>query len=220
MKNMKQNWLALLFLTLDLLLALLIVVNGYRQTSADEPDPTPTVVITATSTPTQVPTPTFTVTPTFTPTPSPSPTPVPTSTPSPTPSPVVMKGQTKFKSYMSYKAITLTSSDQYKLQQIAYTGDYGLRMVDDRYCVALGSRWAKKIGTKLDVYLDDGTVLKVILGDQKQDRHTDSTNSFGLHNGDVLEFIVDMGSLPDMVKAYGSFHVIFGGLVVRMEVVE
>lgn len=218
MKNMKQNWLALQILALDLFLALFIVVNGYRNTSDEEPDPTPTVVITATSTPTKVPTPTSTVIPTFTP--SPSPTPDPTSTPSPTPSPVVMKGQTKFKSYMSYKAITLTSSDQYKLQQIAYTGDYGIRMVDGRYCVALGSRWGKKIGTKLDVYLDDGTVLKVILGDQKQDRHTDSTNSFGLHNGDVLEFIVDTGSIPDVVKTCRSFHVIFGGLVVRMEVVE
>ena len=44
-----------------------------------------------------------------------------------------------FKAYMSYTAITNTSSPQYKLQQQAYTGNYGIRMVDDRYCIAVGS---------------------------------------------------------------------------------
>ena len=32
----------------------------------------------------------------------------------------------RIKSYMSYKNITSRSSDQYKLQQMAYTGTYGI----------------------------------------------------------------------------------------------
>ena len=44
-----------------------------------------------------------------------------------------------FKSYMSYKCITNRSSKQYKFQQECYTGNYGIRMKDGRYCIYLSS---------------------------------------------------------------------------------
>ena len=50
-----------------------------------------------------------------------------------------------FKSYMSYKTITNKTSKQYNLQQKAHTGDYGIRMVSDRYCVVLGTYFKKEM---------------------------------------------------------------------------
>ena len=152
-----------------------------------------------------------------TPTPTPEPTPV-FERPEPIPEP--FSGQWSFKSYESYKSITNTSSPQYALQQEAYTGDYGIRMVDGRYCVAMGSYWATEIGTKMDVTLETGEVIPVILGDNKQDIHTDSTHKYGLDNHDVLEFIVDMSEIPTEVSNCGSFNCIFEGKVSKVEIVE
>lgn len=163
-------------------------------------------------------TPTPTNKPTFTPTSTPTPT--PTSTPSPTPLPDPFFGQRTFKSYENYRNITRVDSPQYKLQQEAYTGDYGIRMVGDRYCVAMGSYWAKKIGTKLDIYLESGQVIKVILGDNKQDRHTLENHRVGADNRDVLEFIVDLEAVPQRVRDTGNLNYLFPGKVAHVEVVE
>lgn len=199
-----------------IILCLLILARTPFKDNMEKPTEAPTEVPTVT--PTETPTPTPTVTPTPSPEPTPTPTPEPTFTPTPTPKAV--SGQTTFKTYMSYKAITLKSSPQWKLQEKAYTGDFGIRMVDGRYCVALGSAWAREIGTKLDVYMDTGEVIKVILGDCKQDIHTDKTNRYGSRNGDVLEFIVDTAAMPKEVKNCGNYGIIFRGKVVRMERVE
>lgn len=109
-----------------------------------------------------------------------------------------------FKSYMSYKTITSTNSKQYKLQQQAYTGDYGIREVDGRYCVAIGSYFTSEIGTLFDLVLENGTVIPCILADQKADRHTDSKNIVTTHNGCMSEFVVDMSSLQSSAKLHGD----------------
>lgn len=108
-----------------------------------------------------------------------------------------------FKSYMSYKAITSKSSPQYKLQQQAYTGEYGLRMVEDRYCIALGSYYTTKIGTKVDVVMANGSILKCILGDMKANIHTDSQN-IRAQDGSVVEFLIDKNSLHPMARRMGN----------------
>lgn len=94
------------------------------------------------------------------------------------------------KSYMYYQAITNTSSKQYRLQNRAYTNSEGLRMLNGRYMIALGSRYSINIGQYVDLVLDNGTIIECILGDAKSDRHTDVTNSIAL-DGSVAEFIVD-----------------------------
>ena len=108
-----------------------------------------------------------------------------------------------FKSYMPYNAITNKSSKQYKLQQKAYTGDYGIRMVDGRYCVALGTHFQKEIGTYFDLVLKNGTVIKCVLGDIKANKHTKKDNITSL-NGCVSEFIVDSNSLVKNAKTSGD----------------
>lgn len=110
-----------------------------------------------------------------------------------------------FKSYMPYKAITLKTSKQYKLQQqYAYTGEYGIRQVNDRFCVAVGSYYTKEIGTYLDLILENGTVIPCILADQKADHDTDSNNKITEHNGCLSEFVVDSSSLYRLAKTYGD----------------
>lgn len=110
-----------------------------------------------------------------------------------------------FKSYMSYKCITSKSSPQYILQRDrAYTGTYGIRQVDGRYCVAVGSYFTKEIGTLIDLVLENGTVIPCIVSDQKADIDTDSQNIMTTHNGCVSEFVVDTKVLVRMAKRMGD----------------
>lgn len=114
-------------------------------------------------------------------------------------------GNSGFKSYMPYTAITSKNSPQYKLQhQYAYTGNYGIRQVNGRYCIALGTYYSKQIGTEIDLILKNGVVIPCILSDLKADRDTDSSNKVTLHNGCVAEFIVDRSSLYRMAKRMGD----------------
>lgn len=107
------------------------------------------------------------------------------------------------KSYMDYRTITSKSSRQYKLQQIAYTGDDGIRMVNGRYCIALGSYYTTKIGQYVDIELENGVIIPCILADCKSDRHTDSLHQ--IHkDGSVVEFVVDTKLLPRLVKLMGD----------------
>lgn len=110
-----------------------------------------------------------------------------------------------FKSYMSYRAITSKSSKQYKLQnQYAYTGKYGIRQVDGRFCIAIGTFSNAKIGSYIDLILENGTVIPCIVSDFKANVHTDSTNKITSHNGCVSEFIVDMNNLNVTAKKMGD----------------
>lgn len=110
-----------------------------------------------------------------------------------------------FKSFMPYQAITSKSSPQYKLQRsYAYTGNYGIRQANGRYCVAVGSYYASEIGTYIDLYLQNGEIIPCILSDQKADIHTDSKHIKTKDNGCVSEFIVDMDNLDSKAKKHGN----------------
>lgn len=124
-----------------------------------------------------------------------------------------------FKAYMSYKTITNKSSNQWKLQQTAYTDGLGLRKVGEYYCVALGSYYGTEIGTKYIIKLDTGVQFGAILSDCKMDIHTDSTNRYVPQNGNVVEFLVDTNKLDPGVKRLGtvSFYDKFKGNIVSIE---
>ena len=110
-----------------------------------------------------------------------------------------------FKSFMDYRTITNIESQQYKLQQhYAYTGEYGIRMADGRYIVAIGTYFTPNVGQYFDIILENYTVIPCILGDQKADVDTDSNNIITKHNGCMSEFIVDSDMLNDDVKFYGD----------------
>lgn len=110
-----------------------------------------------------------------------------------------------FKSFMPYTAITSKTSCQYKIQHnFAYTGDYGIRQVNSRFCVALGSAIDAPIGTYVDLVLKNEEVIPCILADQKADKDTGSDNLTTQSNGCVSEFLVDMSSLVSDAKIRGD----------------
>lgn len=111
------------------------------------------------------------------------------------------------KSYMSYKAITSRTSPQYKLQQIAYTGTHGIRQVNGRFCIALGSAYTKVIGTYVDIILENREVIPCILADQKQDIHTDETHRV-CFDGSLVEFVVDTDYVINRVIKSGDLSVV------------
>ena len=114
------------------------------------------------------------------------------------------------KSYMDYRTITSTNSKQYKLQKaLAYTDDNGLRMVNGRYCVVVGSYYTTTIGQYIDIELENGKIIKGILADCKADIHTDSTNRIN-PNGSVVEFVVDVNTLDSTAKKMGDISYING----------
>lgn len=110
-----------------------------------------------------------------------------------------------FKSFMDYRTITSTGSKQYELQnQYASTGDYGIRVVDDRYCVAVGSRFSMEIGQYFDLILENGEVIPCVMADLKSDVHTESNRVVTAHNGCASEFVVDANSLGYDVRLHGD----------------
>ena len=112
---------------------------------------------------------------------------------------------TGFKSFMDYDSITAVDSLQYEIQNsYATTGNYGIRMIDNRYCIALGSHFSNNIGQYVDLILKNGTVIPCILSDQKDDIHTDYNNIVTIHNGCLSEFIVDINSLDKNVLKHGN----------------
>lgn len=109
-----------------------------------------------------------------------------------------------FKSYMPYTAITSKSSPQYKLQCKAYTGNYGIRMVDGHYCVAIGTGFNADVGTYFDLILANGTVIPCIVADIKADKHTDSRNMVTKISGCLSEFITNSKTLNHKAKQMGD----------------
>lgn len=113
-----------------------------------------------------------------------------------------------FKSFEPYTCFN-PRYKQYKLQQHAYTDENGLRQVDGRYCIALGTHFFDTvtndiIGTYIDLVLENGEVIHCILGDIKADEHTDANNIKTVDNGCLSEFIVDKSMLPKKIKTMGD----------------
>lgn len=118
-------------------------------------------------------------------------------------------GYGSYKCYMDYRTITDTSSPQWQLQQGAWTDEDGLRRVDDRYCVALGSAFGSMIGTNYIIELETGEMLRCVLADQKADRDTNAEHTADM-NGAVVEFVVDTPCLSDTVRSMGDISYIEG----------
>jgi hypothetical protein len=125
----------------------------------------------------------------------------------------VPDGDTSFKSYMDYKCITDRNSPQYKLQGECWTDKNGLRRFGDDYVIAVGSYYAESVGERLEITLDSGDKFTAVVGDFKADSHTDSTHRYyPMSNGDknVIEFIVDTGSLDKKAKRMGDISYVDG----------
>ncbi len=118
----------------------------------------------------------------------------------------VPKTNTSMKTYMHYKTITNKSSEQYKLQNRddVWTDEEGFRRLGDKFIVAVGTYYSKEVGQELIIELDNGTTFDAIVGDIKDDKHTDSTNRQHKVDKSVIEFIVDLKKLDNTIKKMGD----------------
>lgn len=113
------------------------------------------------------------------------------------------------KKWMDYRVFG-GNTRQNKLQQYCITDSFGLRGVDGMYCIAVGSRFGTEIGQRIDLILKNGTVIPCVMGDQKANVHTDSTNTFSntTHNLCCSEFIVDTHKLKHEAAKRGDISFI------------
>lgn len=125
----------------------------------------------------------------------------------------------EFKAYMDYRCITDRSSDQWKMQQKAITYKNGIRMYDGKFMVALGTYFTDRCGKSFRITLDSGISFDVIVGDIKDNRHTDKTHSYTL-GGNVIEFIVDTRKISRESRIRGdmSFSGFYGEIVSIKEI--
>jgi len=126
-----------------------------------------------------------------------------------------------FKSFTDWQLVTASDTPQYKLlRSESYSGDYGIRMVDGRYCVALASSFNCRIGQKFDIILENDEIIPCIMCDQKDDLDTDGM--YTLDNGCATEFYVDTNILYHPAKHAGDLSEIPGwnSSVVKIKVYE
>lgn len=112
------------------------------------------------------------------------------------------------KTYMDYDTIKSYVSNQYKLQTLAQTDKNGLRVVNNRYCIAIGTYFNAPVGQYVDIVLSNGTVIPCIIGDIKANIHTDVNNIFTTASNCCTEFIVETSYLPKEIKTNGDISYI------------
>ena len=105
------------------------------------------------------------------------------------------EGLGSIHTYMGWQCITSVSSKQYKLREAAGMNfdEEGFAKIGDRYVVAVTTTFGN-VGDYIDVYQEDGTVIKCIIGDIKSQGDAGCTK-WGHNNGQcVVEFVVDKSS--------------------------
>jgi hypothetical protein len=109
-----------------------------------------------------------------------------------------------FKSYMDCSAITDVNSAQYRFKYEYLSSACGIMLVDDRYVCAVGSYYATEIGTRIDLVMENGSIVPCVVGDIKADKHTDKTNRQHSKDNSVVEFIVATDNLSNEVTLHGD----------------
>lgn len=131
-----------------------------------------------------------------------------------------------FKSYMDFRTITSKTSAQYKLQQQCKTDKLGFRRMGEYYTVAMGSFYSRKVGQKFIITFDTGKSIKVMIGDLKQDKHTNNTHQHvKVANKNIVEFIVNQNKISSLAKRMGDISWtegnLFKGKIIKIqEIVE
>lgn len=111
-------------------------------------------------------------------------------------------------SYKGGKTIERTSMITYgdagEINRLATPDRDGFMKLDNRYLIAVGSRFDTEVGQYLDLILENGVVIPCIMGDLKADEDTDSTNTFTCHSRCCSEFIIDENSIRSDIYERGN----------------
>lgn len=110
-------------------------------------------------------------------------------------------------SYMGWQTITSPSSKQYQLREEAGMNfdSNGFGIIGERYVIACTSTFGS-VGDYVDWELENGTVIKSVIGDIKN-QADEGCNQWGHKNGlCVLEFVVDKDSWYGTDRYPTDFH--------------
>lgn len=119
-----------------------------------------------------------------------------------------------FKSYMSWHALSSSSPQGQLSAKASPDPSTAIMMYEGRYLVALGFAYADHVGQHIDVVMQSGAIIPVIVGDFKAREHTDQWNSASLNNGSIIEFIVSSNSAAgSATNRSGSYDGIFPGQI-------
>ena len=127
-----------------------------------------------------------------------------------------------FKSYEDADCITdSTKLAQGRLKKKYHLDKSGVWMVCNRYCIAIGSYYTKKIGVKIDLVLSHNGrkhTLKCITADSKSDK--DTINNHRVHkDGSIVEFVVKSSALNKKAR-YTWGDISYAGKQFRGKIVE
>lgn len=102
---------------------------------------------------------------------------------------------TSFKSFMDWRTITSSTSEQWQIQhsEHTWTDSDGFRRYGDCYLVALGTYYSSSCGDVFKITLDTGETFLAMTGDIKADVHTDAKHQLRVvgNTKNLVEFIVD-----------------------------
>lgn len=117
----------------------------------------------------------------------------------------VPDGYGDIHSYMPYNQNWIKSSMQYKfhndVSSYMYYDEYGYAKLDDRYFVAVKPYYGD-IGDYLDVYQEDGSIIKCVVGDNKGFENDDL---YIHHDGSIVEFMVKDNSFVGVNQTRPDF---------------
>ena len=98
----------------------------------------------------------------------------------------------------------ITYGDAGDINRMASPDQDGFMKLDNRYLIAVGSRFDTVPGQYMDLVLENGVVIPCIMGDLKADQDTDSTNTFTYHSRCCSEFIIDEDSIRTDIYERGN----------------
>jgi hypothetical protein len=90
------------------------------------------------------------------------------------------------------------------INDIATPDQDGFMKLDDRYLIAVGSKFKTTPGQYIDLVLQNGVVIKCIMGDAKADIDTDATNTFTYKSRCCSEFIIDEKTIRKDIYRRGN----------------
>jgi hypothetical protein len=132
-----------------------------------------------------------------------------------------------FKSYEDAGCITDSKSiPQGRLKRkYCLDRESGVYRIGNRYCIAVGSYYTKRVGVKIDLVLSHNGrkhTLKCITADSKADK--DTINNHRVHkDGSIVEFVVSKTALPSKARRMGDVSYAmnkFKGEILKMKIYQ
>lgn len=118
-----------------------------------------------------------------------------------------------FKSYMPWTVLAANTPQGRLSAKAIKDTETAIMTYEGRYLVALGFAYSNQIGEKIDVVMEDGRIIPVIVGDWKATKDT-INNSTHKVDGSIIEFIVNSNKEAALdIGTSGNYDKLFPGKI-------